>query len=419
MNIQYVLLIIISIVLLVNAYIRLHSRFWSKQPVFHTYKPLYWFKAPCIISPSLPSSNNKFYSRNVNTITMKALYDPSVNNADSSVSGTSDIQAIENLLYREYLRTETVTYNPTWKNVQPYFTGHVDKCYISTYKKLKSITGEKNIIGVITSRPVYIYLEGMHTDTTKNRNTPIISYYVDYLCVNKENRGKDIAPKLIQTHEYNQRHRSKCIHTSIFKREGVLIPSIVPLLIYRVYVFDIMAWRRPMRFSNPNMNVVEITSENFSTYMEYMNDIVSKKFSGCFIIPHVNNILQLIITGELLVYILVDQQGVIGLYVFRNPHVKYGEVGSVECVASASDCVDNMVYSTGFLHAFYKVKERIEIKYEGVSVGRLLVENISNNDFIIRDITRSYVPKFTTKTAYYFYNYASRPMKSNRAFVIV
>ena len=69
----------------------------------------------------------------------------------------------------------------------------------------------------------------------QNKNT-FKAFYVDNLCVHKDMRNKGIAPKIIQTHEYIQRHKNKNICVSLFKREGNLT-GIVPLTIYTTYQF--------------------------------------------------------------------------------------------------------------------------------------------------------------------------------------
>ena len=79
----------------------------------------------------------------------------------------------------------------------------------------------EEIRGLITGRPVFLCENG--------KRRPI--YYVDYLCVHKSHRKKDIATKLIATYFYEQRHRVPAIKSCLFKREGKLL-NIVPLCTY-------------------------------------------------------------------------------------------------------------------------------------------------------------------------------------------
>ena len=58
-----------------------------------------------------------------------------------------------------------------------------------------------------------------------------------FLCVDKFYREKNIAPQLIQSYEYTQRHDNKESKVSLFKREGKLT-GIVPLTVYKSYIFN-------------------------------------------------------------------------------------------------------------------------------------------------------------------------------------
>ena len=71
-----------------------------------------------------------------------------------------------------------------------------------------------------------------------------MAYYVDHLCVHPDFRKTGVAPRLIQTHEYAQRHRNKKIAISIFKRDTDLT-GIIPIMLYMNYVFDILKWKKP------------------------------------------------------------------------------------------------------------------------------------------------------------------------------
>ena len=74
----------------------------------------------------------------------------------------------------------------------------------------------------------------------QNNSTKEIIYYIDYLCVNKNERKKGITQQLIQTHEYNQSTVSKT-QISFFKREGS-VPLLVPFVKYKSIVFSMIYW---------------------------------------------------------------------------------------------------------------------------------------------------------------------------------
>jgi ribosomal protein S18 acetylase RimI-like enzyme len=84
-----------------------------------------------------------------------------------------------------------------------------------TFNQLRSggfsLIEDKKIIGIMTSRPIHIAINN------NDKDAKFDAYYVDYLCVDKMFRKKGIAPQIIQTHEYNQRHLNKNIVVSLFR----------------------------------------------------------------------------------------------------------------------------------------------------------------------------------------------------------
>ena len=106
-----------------------------------------------------------------------------------------------------YLQTKTVKYSPTSKNIFPYFRHHNHPCYLTYF--INQFSDLSSISGYITSRPLEVWLDGNN----------ILVYYVDYLCVESNKRKAGIAPKLIQTHIYNQRHQNKAVDIILFKRK--------------------------------------------------------------------------------------------------------------------------------------------------------------------------------------------------------
>ena len=101
-------------------------------------------------------------------------------------------------------------------NIKPYFIGHNDKSFLTfCYDKTKCVENQKVVIkkeciGVISGRPLYCIVD----------NRKIMAYYVDHLCVHPDFRKTGVAPRLIQTHEYAQRHRNKKIAISTGKVSG-------------------------------------------------------------------------------------------------------------------------------------------------------------------------------------------------------
>ena len=85
-------------------------------------------------------------------------------------------------------------------------------------------------------------------------------YYVDYLCVHKEHR-KHVALKTIYTHYVNHRNRHKNI-VFLFKREGE-VTLIVPLTIYKSYIYDISRWDKKVEFDQPQIEPLILSKQTY------------------------------------------------------------------------------------------------------------------------------------------------------------
>ena len=278
------------------------------------------------------------------------------------------------------------------KNIIPYFTNHNQISYISFFY---DTTLSKNLVGVITGRPLTVFL---------NKNK-FQTYYIDYLCVNKNNRNKGIAPQLIQTHEYNQRLQNRSISTCLFKREGNL-NMIVPLTIYYVYAFKIKEWK--VNFSLfPSIHLVKITKENIRLLISFLSKIKSK--FQCYITTSLGNLLDLINTQNIYIYVLIQNNEILSVYFFRKSCMKYNESESIECFSTINNCLDKKTFIIGFSLALKEIKNKYSI---------LIFENLSDSNLIINNIILKYSPYFVNKSAYYFYNFAITPFKQNEICIL-
>ena len=218
-----ILYFLFSLIILFFIYIKLKYRFWSMQPVFHFYDLYYWIKNVGIINHQLPTKNRYTNFQNIKTYECSKLTEIQWKN-------------ITTFIRFNYLKHKDNTFSPKLKNIQNYFIGHNHPCYWSFYtvddvlhnSKTNDIIENKKIIGLMSSRPLKCIINGSSFDL----------YYVDYLCVDKKHRKQNIAPQIIQTHEYNQSHLNKKICVSLFKREEELT-GIIPLTCYDTYCYNL------------------------------------------------------------------------------------------------------------------------------------------------------------------------------------
>jgi hypothetical protein len=253
----------------------------------------------------------------------------------------------------------------------------------------------------MTSRPVNVIIN----NGDKNSNFP--AYYVDYLCVDKLYRKKGIAPQIIQTHHYNQRHINKKIAVSIFKREDDLT-GIVPLCVYSTYGFNVSKWTKPNNL-DAMYNVIEVNMQNIHFLLDFIK-INNDKFD-IIINSSISNIIELIKTKNIFVYVIIIDNQIICAYFFRKSCVQIEKgIEVLSCFASIQKCDDN-IFIQGFKISFWKIAAE---NYFGFAA----IENISNNNIIINNLILKTTQIIISPTAYFFYNFAYPTFKSDKVLII-
>jgi hypothetical protein len=261
------------------------------------------------------------------------------------------------------------------------------------------------IVGVITSRPLHVTIYA--TATSK---TTFDVYYVDYLCVNKNWRNKNIAPQLIQTHEYNQSHNNRKICVSLFKREEELT-GIIPLTVYKTYCFPL----RENMFDILEANVTILTGDKQNMY--YLYDFLSTLNNrGILIYPEMSNLMELVSTKNLYIKMLVINGDIEAVYIFRKTCTyikKSREI--ISCIASVKKrkgALTTSEFIRGFKASLWSIiRENSNYKY-------LSIEDISDNTCIINNICERTHPIAISPMAYFFYNFAYSPFESGKCVII-
>ena len=395
---SYILCFTILIVFTIYIYIHLKYGFWVLQPVFHVYDFKYYLNAPGIIDNSLPKKNKYTNFKDIDTILFTNL---------TSIQKNK----FTNLIKINYLRNKDNIFSPRSENIFPYFIGHNDKCFITFYYQDSHMVDLKNgnlvtnreIIGSITSRPMNIIINNYKY----NKHNKFTAYYVDYLCIDKLHRKKGIAPQIIQTHYHNQRHINKNIVVSIFKREDELT-GIVPLCVYTTYGFPVDKWVKPFDLSG-EYKLLEINQQNFRHLYDFIK-INNNKFD-IIITSDIPNLLELIKTKNIFVYVILCDEEILCCYFFRKSCVQITKgLEVLSCFASICNCEID-IFIQGFKISFWKIAAENFF-------GFAAIENISHNDIIINNIMLKTVPLIKSPTAYFFYNFAYSTFKPEKCLIL-
>ena len=397
---SYILFFGLLIIIIIYVYIRIKFGFWAIQPVFHIYDIGYMINPPGIINDYLPERNKYTNFKDIETIV-------------SSELTQLQLQRFIHLIKNHYLQNKDNIFIPNDTNITPYFFGHNDKAFVSFFYEKKHMIDSKNgtmiadnsIVGTMTSRPIHIMINTVFSCT--NNDTKFKAYYVDYLCVDKLNRKKGIAPQLIQTHHYNQRHVNKNIVVSLFKREDELT-GIVPLCVYSTYGFPVTTWTKPAELSG-EYKLIDINPQNFHFLLNFINENSSQ--FNIVINTEVTNIIELIKTKNIFITSILCDNNIICAYFFRKSctEIKKG-LEVLSCFASICNCDDN-IFIQGFKISFWKIAAE---NYFGFAA----IENISHNNIIIDNIILNTKPLVISPTAYFFYNFAYPTFLPNKALII-
>lgn len=409
--IPYILLCIILIIFIIICYIKIKFPFWSIQPVFHVYDLGYILFPPGIINAELPEKNKYTNLKNIQTFSFQKL-------------DSFEINKFIQLIRGHYLQNGQNVFVPKKENVVPYFIGHNIQSFFTFYyedyllrdPKQNILIKDKKIVSVMTSRPIHIIINKFDKYYNQKYNsyekpkvsTEFMAYYVDYLCVDKHYRKKGIAPQMIQTHYYNQRHIQKSIHVNLFKREEDLT-GIVPLCVYSTYGFHVTTWNKPPELL-PMFTLLEITPHNF----HYLYDFIKKngeKFD-ILIYPEITNLMELLKTKNIFIYTIMTEDVILCAYFYRKTcsFIKSG-MEILNCFASINESAEENIFIQGFKISFWKTAEKYYF-------GFASIENISHNHIIIENIKIKTNPCIVSPTAYFFYNFAYPTFQSKKVFII-
>ena len=394
---------IVLIIIFIMLFIRIKYKFWALQPVFHYYDLYYWFRNVGIIRHELPESNRYTNFKEIRTYTFDKVPE-------------EHIKDFVTLVQMNYFREKGNVYNPEVKNITPYFEGHNSPTYWTFFWQpdvlIKPKTNEtidsQMLVGVITSRPLHVTI----LDTGRKEPEKFDVFYVDYLCVKKGFRKKNIAPQLIQTHEYNQCHMNPNISVSLFKREGELT-GIVPLTVFQAYYFDMKNWILEPEPLHSKVTLLVGDSQNLFYLYNFINE--KQKKWDITIIPELSNLMKLIESKNMFIMMLLIEDNIEAVYIFRKScaDIEKGKEALI-CIASMNGTMlSTKEFVQGFKVALWKLleKEKQHFKF-------LVVEDTSDNGHIIDNIKIRTYPYSVSPTAYFFYNFVYSPFKNYKSFIV-
>jgi hypothetical protein len=156
-------------------------------------------------------------------------------------------------------------------------------------------------------------------------------------------------------------------------------------------------------------NLVEINAQNLHFLLDFIkanNNIFDICITTC-----VSNIIDLIKTKNIFVYVIIVDNEIICAYFFRKSCVQIEKgLEVLSCFASINATDDN-IFIQGFKISFWKIASENLF-------GFAAIENISHNNTIINNLSLKTKPLIISPTAYFFYNFAYPTFKSEKVLII-
>jgi len=355
--------------------------FWSLQPVFHIYDlPYYVYSSfsPQVISTDVRKT--PFYSDDVITQVM----------TEENTKNAEYWKDILSLLTDHYLNEGDNRFLPTHSMVAASFVREKDPSYISTWT-MNSLLG-----GMITSRPIQLF------STTSPHHQA--AYYIDYLCVHASYRSQGIAPKLIQTHEYNQRLGTPHRMVSVFKREQELT-MIVPFTVFTTYGFPLHVL--PPKETAPTAPDIRWLGEEDTEFVvNHLHESFPYRWMST---PMV--IKEWLASKHILVSVSTSPPPY-SFFFFRKTytHIRKG-VEALSCIGSICPPPHSPHILSLFLTSLHQALKQTSTHY-------LVMEDISDNSILLDHIQREKA-EIQSPTAYYVYNYIHSTVPSSDVFVLI
>jgi hypothetical protein len=381
------------LILLVSCwlYIRFRFRFWSQQPVFHIYNLWAWIYPYGLVQHAQPP--------------MTKFYDTTVNHCQFGELSAEKKELFYHLINGHFMPHKREQYSPTRKAVFDYLKGHAAPVWISLLfdsqiladKGVNGLDTTRRLIGAMTSRPIDMLLY----------DKPLSVSYVDYLCVHKSQRKKGVAPRVIYSHYRNSRMKNSR-DVFLFKREGT-VNFMVPLTAYMAYCFPTKYLNKPNFMIPNNISCHLVNGGNFELFAHYVR-IIRDNFP-CSAFPSMSNLKQLVESRLLLITLIMDANEVVGCYVFRDPHTTYSGGRSLEAIASC--------FSPGYQELLVECfSNALVLASREMSYIYVVIENISNNGHILKNVMRRCSSLWESPMAYYLYNFIYRPFLSSNVFLL-
>jgi hypothetical protein len=231
-------------------------------------------------------------------------------------------------------------------------------------------------------------------------------------------RKQGIASKLIQTHEYHQRHKNREIQVSLFKHETDILKGVVPLVAYSTYGFILDSGDIAPPQPTPPYKMSTITKATMPAFMDFLK--LSQTNYHVWIAPAIANVLELIDTQNLYIHTIIDMntKNPVAAYFYKNTCVQWDVAATSNVLMLAASLRLPAVTDDLFLRGFFCSYHAIRKKHP--EFGICGIEAIGANTHITAHLLDdiAITPLVASPTAYFLYNYIHPTVSCSDAFIL-
>jgi len=396
--IKPIIICLLSLFVIAYIYVNFKFPFWSKQPVFHFYKPHYLFK----LDQHILTNSTQLTSKKYIDFDNVSVINPSKSN--------DLLKYYFSLIRGHYLRDKLCSFNPT----NNYFSNTLygENSYVALYKKTNYFYPyNTEVISGLTSKQLILYRNKLSTEKRE-----LYINYVDFLCTQYKYRKQYLTPKVIYTFvKYIMELQSKPTTIFMFKRESEK-QSFVPFCVYNNYIFNVNKIENLSINSFPQYKIIKLNSESLKILHRCI-EMIKEKIDN-FIYMDISTIMHYIEHGILHVYIAVNNnknETPLAVYIFKENCFKYKDMNVIELTNSI--LLDKSITPEQFQVFSLATIERI--CKDNKNIGYISIENICDNNIIIKKIKNKTIEIHKYQNNFYLYNYILLTISSKEVFFII
>jgi hypothetical protein len=255
---------------------------------------------------------------------------------------------------------------------------------------------DNKIIGYISSRILCASI---------NKKKLFISYMDDWVI--RENYDiMDNNNKLFYSHYHNVRNVNS---SKIFLFTTGKLKTVIPYCIFNNNLFQINKWNRINKMLPINITCKLINDQMFPILIDIFTDIQNK--FKTFIIPPHSNIKNLIKHNIIYPCVCMDKTTPVAIVFYRNCFQKYNNGPIINMIASYCREGYEDIFKDSLTNMVYLLKYKYDFSYLNINDG-------ADNGLLLNYMKGLDIPKLTTRSYYYFYNYISCPVKPSNVFML-